>query len=395
MMQSMRCVLNANHKKLIKYRSISNLQQEIIRRDDQYGGHHFKPLPVVLDKGEGANLWDIDGKRYLDFLAGFSTCNQGHCHPRLVKVMRDQCGKLHHTSRAYYTEMHGELAEYLTRLFKFDRFIPMNTGVEGADLSIKLARRWGYKIKKIPYDKASVIFAEKNFWGRSLAAASASTEPLCYNDFGPLMPNFEKIPYDDLEDGYLKGVRDLCNKYNVLWIADEVQTGLGRTGYRVAVDHEQQKPDILVLGKALSGGIYPVSGILSNHKIVLNLDAGSHGSTFGGSPLACSVALEAVKIIEEEKLADNAKRLGEIVKEELGKIPKDIASDVRGRGLLCGLMINKEFANGWDVCLRLRDKGLLSRPAHGQLLRISPPLVITEEQLREGLEIIKTTLINY
>ncbi|KAK0172870.1 hypothetical protein PV328_006137 [Microctonus aethiopoides] len=339
--------------------------------------------------------------------------------------MRDQCGKLHHTSRAFYTEMHGELAEYLTRLFKFDRFIPMNTGVEGADLSIKLARRWGYKIKKIPHDKATVIFAEKNFWGRSLAAASASTEPLCYNDFGPLMPNFEKIPYDDLEvlektlkanpyicgfmiepiqgeagvriptDGYLKGVRDLCNKYNVLWIADEVQTGLGRTGYRVAVDHEQQKPDILVLGKALSGGIYPVSGILSNHKIVLNLDVGSHGSTFGGSPLACSIALEAVKIIEEEKLADNAKRLEKIVKEELGKIPKDIASDVRGRGLLCGLMINKEFANGWDVCLRLRDKGLLSRPAHGQLLRISPPLVITEEQLREGLEIIKTTLINY
>ncbi|XP_008559382.2 ornithine aminotransferase, mitochondrial isoform X1 [Microplitis demolitor] len=406
-------------------RLISTRQQEIIKRDEQYGGHHFKPLPVVLVKGEGALLWDIDNKKYYDFLAGFATCNQGHCHPRLVKVMRDQCGKLHHVSRAFFTDLHGELGEYLTRLFQFDRFTPMNTGVEAGDLSVKLARRWGYRNKKIPSNKATVLFAKNNFWGRSIAAASASTEPMCFTDFGPFVPNFEKIPYDDLgaleealknnphvcafmmepiqgeagvkipQDGYLKGVRDLCTKYNVLWIADEVQTGLGRTGYRVAVDHEKQKPDILVLGKALSGGMYPVSGVLSSHEIIMNLDTGSHGSTFGGSPLACAVALEAIKILEEEKLADNAARLGKIVKEELEKIPKDIASEFRGRGLLSGLQINKDFASGWDICLRLRDKGLLTRPAHGQFLRISPPLVIKEDQLREGLDIIKTTLLNY
>ncbi|CAG5088272.1 Similar to Oat: Ornithine aminotransferase [Cotesia congregata] len=386
-----RCIISGSRDAKQVNRFISTAQQEIIKRDEQFAGPHFKPLPVVLAKGEGAFLWDIDNKRYYDFLAGFSTCNQGHCHPRLVKVMRDQCGKLHHVSRAFFTELHGELGEYLTRLFGFDKFIPMNTGVEAGDLSIKLARRWGYRVKKIPKDKATVLFAKNNFWGRSIAAASASTEPLCFTDFGPFVPNFEKIPYDDLtaleealksnpnvcafmmepiqgeagvkipKDGYLKGVRDLCTKYNVLWIADEVQTGLGRTGHRLAVDYENQKPDILVLG----------------------------------GPLACAVALEAVKILEEEKLAENAARLGKIVKEELEKIPKDIASEFRGRGLLCGIHINNEFANGWDVCLRLRDNGVLSRPAHGQFLRISPPLVIKEDQLREGLEIIKNTLLNY
>ncbi|XP_034934199.1 ornithine aminotransferase, mitochondrial [Chelonus insularis] len=406
-------------------RFISTMQQEIIQRDEQYGGHHFKPLPVVLTKGEGVYLWDHDGKKYLDFLSGFATCNQGHCHPRLVKVMKDQCGKLHHTSRAFFTEMHGELGEYLTRLFGYDRFIPMNTGVEGSDLAVKLARRWGYRIKKIPNNEATVVFANNNFWGRSLAATSASTDPVCYTDLGPFMPKFEKIPFDDLnalekklkenpnicafmiepiqgeagvkipKDGYLKGVRELCTKYNVLWIADEVQTGLGRTGFRLAVDYDGEKPDIIVLGKALSGGMYPVSGVLSSHEIILTLTTGSHGSTFGGSPLACAIALEAIKVLEEEKLAENASRLGKIVKEELEKLPKDIASEFRGRGLLCGLLINKEFANGWDICLKLRDNGLLSRPAHGQIIRISPPLVINEDQLREGLEIIKTTLLNF
>ncbi|XP_063976474.1 ornithine aminotransferase, mitochondrial-like [Diachasmimorpha longicaudata] len=419
----MRITSSTNRNPNFLMRLVSTHQQNVIKRDEQYGGHHFKPLPVVLDKGEGAYLWDMDGKRYLDFLAGFATVNQGHCHPRLVKVMREQCGKLHHTSRAFFTSVHGELAEYLTRLLGFDRFIPMNTGVEGGDLSIKLARHWGYKIKKIPTDKATVLFAENNFWGRSLAAISASTEPLNYKDFGPLVPNFEKIPFDDLKileeklktnphicafmvepiqgeagvriptDGYLRGVRHLCTKYNVLWIADEVQTGLGRTGYRLAVDHEKQKPDILILGKALSGGMYPVSGVLASSEIILTLQPGTHGSTYGGSPLACAVALEAVRILEDEKLAENAKRLGNIVRTELETIPRDLATEFRGQGLLCGLMINKDFAQGWQVCLRLRDAGLLSRPAHGQLLRISPPLTITESQLREGLEIIKKTLL--
>lgn len=405
--------------------SPSTKQNEIIKRDDTYGGHHFKPLPVVLEKGHGVYLWDTDGKKYIDFLAGFATCNQGHCHPRLVKVMQSQCAKLHHTSRAYYTSLHGELAEYITRLLNFDRFIPMNTGVEGGDLALKLARHWAYKIKKIPNNKATILFANNNFWGRSLAAISASTEPLSYTDFGPFMPNFEKIPYDNLDvleeklknnenicafmvepiqgeagvkipkDGYLEGVRKLCTKYNVLWIADEVQTGLGRTGYRLAVDYEKQKPDILILGKALSGGMYPVSGVLSSNEIIENLKAGTHGSTFGGSPLACSVALEALRIIEEENLTDNSNKLGIIIKKELEKLPKDIAIEYRGRGLLGGLLINDKFADGWNVCLKLRDAGLLTRPAHGQLIRISPPLVINEQQLRQGLDIIKTTLLNY
>ncbi|XP_014469559.1 PREDICTED: ornithine aminotransferase, mitochondrial [Dinoponera quadriceps] len=399
--------------------------QHVIDRDDKYGGIHFKPLPVVLARGEGVYLWDIDGKRYLDFLAGFSTVNQGHCHPRLVKVMRDQAGKLTHTSRAFYSEPHGELGEYLTKLLKWDRFLPMNTGVEGGDTAIKLARRWGYRVKKVPSEKATIVFAKGNFWGRSLAALSASTDPNCYTDFGPYMPLFEKVPYNDpveLEkkfqenpnicafmvepiqgeagvivptDGYLKCVRELCTKYNVLWIADEVQTGLCRTGMRLAIDHEGCRPDILILGKALSGGMYPVSGVLADDQIMLCLQTGSHGSTFGGSPLGNRIALEAVKILEEENLAENAKKLGKILKEELSKLPKDIATEFRGRGLLAGLVINKEFAEGWDICLRLRDAGLLTRPAHGQIIRISPPLTITEEQLREGINILTTVLKSY
>ncbi|KYN08380.1 Ornithine aminotransferase, mitochondrial [Cyphomyrmex costatus] len=399
--------------------------QEVINRDNKYGGIHFKPLPVVLSRGEGVYLWDIDGKRYLDFLAGFSTVNQGHCHPRLVKIIRDQAGKLSHTSRAFYSEPHGELGEYLTKLLGWDRFLPMNTGVEGGDTAIKLARRWGYRIKKVPSGKAAIVFAKGNFWGRSLAALSASTDPNCYTDFGPYVPLFEKVSYNDLlaleqkfqenpnicafmmepiqgeagvivpTDGYLKRVRELCTKYNVLWIADEVQTGLGRTGTRLAIDHEGYRPDILILGKALSGGMYPVSGVLADDQIMLCLETGSHGSTFGGSPLGNRVALEAVKILEEEKLAENAERLGKILKEELDKLPKDIVTEFRGRGLLAGLVVNKEFAEGWDICLRLRDAGLLSRPAHGQIIRISPPLTITEEQLQEGINILTTVLKNY
>ncbi|KAK2586029.1 hypothetical protein KPH14_010596 [Odynerus spinipes] len=399
--------------------------REIIERDDKYGGKHFKPLPVVLTRGDGVFLWDKDGKRYLDFLAGFSTVNQGHCHPRLVKVMQEQAEKLSHSSRAFYTEPHGELAEYLTKLIGYDRFIPMNTGVEGGDTAVKLARRWGYRVKKVPSQKATIVFAKGNFWGRSLAALSASTDPNCYTDFGPYMPLFDKVPYNDLvslenkfkedpnvcafmmepiqgeagvvvpDDGYLKGVRELCTKYNVLWIADEVQTGLCRTGKRMAVDHENQRPDILILGKALSGGMYPVSGVLADDNIILCLQTGSHGSTFGGSPLGNRVALEAVKILEEENLAENAMKLGKILKDELGKLPKDIATEFRGRGLLAGLVINKDFAEGWDICLKLRDAGLLTRPAHGQIIRISPPLTITKDQLEEGLHILTTTLKNY
>ncbi|KOC59171.1 Ornithine aminotransferase, mitochondrial [Habropoda laboriosa] len=399
--------------------------QELIDRDQKYGGRHFKPLPVVLTKGEGVHLWDVEGKRYLDFLAGFSTVNQGHSHPRLVKVTREQAGNLAHTSRAFYTEPHGQLAEYLTKLLGWEKFLPMNTGVEAGDTAIKVARRWGYRAKKIPTEQATVVFARSNFWGRSIAALSASTDPNCYTDFGPYVPRFDKLPYNDLvalelkfkqdptvcafmvepiqgeagvvvpRDGYLKGVRDLCTKYDVLWIADEVQTGLGRTGKRLAVDHENQRPDIMILGKALSGGMYPVSGILADEQIMSCLESGSHGSTFGGSPLGNRIALEAVKIVEEENLAENARKLGEIVRKRLEKIPKDIATEYRGRGLLAGLVINKDFAEGWDICLKLKDAGLLTRPAHGQILRISPPLTITREQLEQGLDILTTVLDNY
>ncbi|KAK1125631.1 hypothetical protein K0M31_005192 [Melipona bicolor] len=410
-------------KRMNLKRSLSS--QELIDRDMKYGGKHFKPLPVVLARGEDVYLWDVEGKRYLDFLAGFSTVNQGHCHPRLVKIMREQVGKLAHTSRAFYSEPHGALAEYLTKLLGWDKFLPMNTGVEAAETAVKVARRWGYRIKKIPSEQATVVFAKNNFWGRSIAALSASTDSNCYTDFGPYVPRFDKVPYNDLkaleekfeqdpticaymmepiqgeagvvipDDGYLKGVRDLCNKYNVLWIADEVQTGLCRTGKRLAVDHENQRPDILVLGKALSGGLYPVSGILADEQIIMCLETGSHGSTFGGSPLGNRVALEAVKILEEENLAENANKLGEILRKELQKLPKDIAVEFRGRGLLAGLVINKDFAEGWDICLKLKEAGLLSRPAHGQILRISPPLTITKEQLQEGLHILTTVLKNY
>ncbi|XP_076759367.1 ornithine aminotransferase, mitochondrial [Xylocopa sonorina] len=399
--------------------------QELIERDNKYGGRHFMPLPVVLARGEGVHVWDVEGKRYLDFLAGFSTVNQGHCHPRLIKVMKEQATKIAHTSRAFYSEPHGELGEYLTKLFKWDKFLPMNTGVEAGDTAIKVARRWGYRVKKIPKEQATVVFAKNNFWGRSIAALSASTDPNCYTDFGPYVPRFDKVPYNDLNaleqkfqqdltvcafmmepiqgeagvivpnDGYLKGVRDLCTKYNVLWIADEVQTGLCRTGKRLAVDHENQRPDILVLGKALSGGMYPVSGILADEQIIMCLETGSHGSTFGGSPLGNRVALEAVKILEEENLADNARKLGEVLRAKLEKVPRDIAVEFRGRGLLAGLVINKEFGEGWDICLKLKEAGLLTRPAHGQILRISPPLTITKEQLEEGLSILTTVLNNY
>ncbi|KAJ8681934.1 hypothetical protein QAD02_017726 [Eretmocerus hayati] len=415
-------ILPHNQQKVLQ-RQLST--QEVIERDDKYGGRHFKTLPVVLVRGEGVHCWDIEGKKYVDLLGGFATMSQGHSHPRLVQVMRDQVGKLQHTSRAFYTEPHGELGEYLCKLTGYDRFLPMNTGVEAGDTALKIARRWGYKSKNIPDNEAVVVFAEGNYWGRSLAALSSSTDPNCYKHFGPYMPKFENVPYNDLSaledklkkqpnicafmcepiqgeagvnipsDGYLKGVRELCTKYNVLWIADEVQTGLGRTGKRFAVDYESVKPDMLVLGKALSGGMYPVSGVLGSNEIILTLETGIHGSTFGGSPLGQRVALEAMKVLEEEKLADNAAKMGQIVREELQHVPKDIALEFRGKGLLAGLKLNPDFANGWDICAKLIQQGLLTRPAHNYIIRISPPLVINEQQIREAMGIIKKTLLGH
>ncbi|XP_044740533.1 ornithine aminotransferase, mitochondrial-like isoform X1 [Chrysoperla carnea] len=398
--------------------------QQVFEREEKYCAHNYHPLPVAICKGEGVHVWDVDGKKYLDFLSGYVCLNQGHCHPKIVAALREQAGILTHTSRAFFSDTLGEYAEYLTKLLGFDKMLPMNTGVEADDTALKLARKWGYYKKKIPADQAKVIFAAGNFWGRSLAAVSASTDPTSYGGYGPKMPGFHNIPYNDLKaleeaikdpnvcafmvepiqgeagvvvphDGYLRGVRELCTKYNVLWIDDEVQTGLGRTGKRLCVDHENVKPDILVLGKALSGGVYPISAALANDDIMLVIEPGTHGSTFGGNPLAAKVALAAVKVIEEEKLADNAAKMGEIFRRELSKLPKSIVSEVRGKGLINAIEINKDVASAWDICIKMRDNGLITKPTHDQNIRFAPPLTINEQQLTQGLEIIEKSIKSF
>jgi ornithine--oxo-acid transaminase len=349
--------------------------EAVFQREEKFGAHNYHPLPVAIERAKGIYMWDVEGNRYFDFLSAYSAMNQGHCHPRLVKVMRDQADKMTLTSRAFYNNVLGEFEEYITGLLGFDKVLAMNTGVEAGETSIKLARKWGYTVKGIPDNQAVVLYAAENFWGRTLAAVSSSTDPSCYTGFGPFMPNFKIVPYNDLNaleaackdfnvcafmvepiqgeagvvvphDGYLKGVRDICTKNNVLWIADEVQTGLARTGRRLAVDYENVKPDILVLGKALSGGMMPVSAALARDEVMLSIKPGEHGSTFGGNPLGCKIAIEALKIIEEEKLAENAFKMGEYFRAELtNKLPKEIVTTVRGKGLLNAIVINKGIFN--------------------------------------------------
>ncbi|XP_066595571.1 ornithine aminotransferase, mitochondrial-like [Prorops nasuta] len=415
------CLLGETRKLKECSRSLSS--QEVFARESKYGAHNYHPLPVALTRGEGVFMWDIEGKRYYDFLSAYSAVNQGHCHPRIYKVLVDQAKTLTLTSRAFYSDLLGEFEEFITKLFGYDKWLPMNTGVEGGEIAVKLARRWGYSMKGIPDNQAKVIFAEGNFWGRTMSAISSSTDPQSYAGFGPFMQGFENVPYDDLDaldkkladprvsafmvepiqgeagvvvpkEGYLKGVRELCTKHNVLWIADEVQTGLGRTGKRLAVDHENVKPDILILGKALSGGFYPVSGILANDSIMLTIKPGEHGSTYGGNPLGCRIALEALRVLEEEKLAENAQRLGKLFRDELRKLSEDKVTLVRGKGLLNAIVISPKI-DAMDVCLKLKDAGLLAKPTHGHIIRLAPPLVINEEQIREGAEIIKTTIGNF
>ncbi|XP_018578388.1 ornithine aminotransferase, mitochondrial [Anoplophora glabripennis] len=396
--------------------------QKVIERESKYAAHNYHPLPVALCKGEGAFVWDVEGKRYFDYLSGYSANNFGHCHPKIVEALQKQSAVLHHTSRAFYSDVFGEYAEIITKLFGYDKLLPMNTGVEADDTSCKLARKWGYRKKNIPKNQAKIIFASENFWGRSLAAISASTDPLSFEDYGPFMPGFSCIPYNDLtalekalqdplvcaymvepiqgeagirvpSEGYLKGIRQLCDKYNVLWIADEIQTGLGRTGKRLAVDYEGVKPDILVLGKALGGGVYPVSACLANDDIMLVIEPGTHGSTFGGNPLGSKVAIAALEVLEEENVAENAYKLGEIFRVELRKkLNKQIVIEVRGRGLLNAIVINRNFADAWDVCLRLKAKGLIAKHTHEDIIRFAPPLIITEDQLRESVDIIVRTI---
>uniref|UniRef100_A0A2A4K599 Ornithine aminotransferase n=1 Tax=Heliothis virescens TaxID=7102 RepID=A0A2A4K599_HELVI len=397
--------------------------EEIFALEDKYGCRNYAPVPVALCRGEGVFVWDVEGKKYYDFLSAYSAVNQGHCHPRIIAALKAQADKLTLVSRAFYSDQLGNYEKFMTDLLGFDRLLPMNTGVEGGESACKIARRWAYDVKKVPDCQAKIIFAEGNFWGRTLSAVSASSDPSCYKGFGPYMPGFELIPYNDTDalekalqdpnvaafmvepiqgeagtvipdDGYLRKVRQLCTKYNVLWIADEVQTGLGRTGKLLAVDHEGVKPDILILGKALSGGVLPVSAVLANHSVMDVIKPGTHGSTYGGNPLACAVAMEAIKVLLEEKLCENAERLGKVLVEELNKIPKNKITTVRGRGLMCAIVVHDSIP-AYDVCLRLRDAGLLTKTTHGQTIRLAPPLVITEEQIREGANIIRKVLDSY
>jgi ornithine--oxo-acid transaminase len=395
--------------------------------EDRHGAHNYKPIPVVLERGSGVTVWDVDGKSYYDFLACYSAVNQGHCHPRLIKVMQEQCTRLTLTSRAFYNAMLGEYEEFITEFFGYDKVLPMNTGVEGGETAVKLARRWAYDVKGVEKNKAKIVFAENNFWGRTLAAVSASTDPSSYGGFGPYMPGFETIPYNDTEAlekaisdkntaafmvepiqgeagvvvpdaGYLKKVKELCTRYNVLFIADEVQTGLCRTGRMLACDHEQVKPDILILGKALSGGFMPVSAVLANNEIMLTIKPGEHGSTYGGNPLGCAVAMEALQILKDEKLAENAETLGHIFRDEMNKLKEetDLVTTVRGKGLFNAIVIKeKNKKSAWDVCLKLAENGLLAKQTHGDVIRFAPPLVITKPQLMECVGIIRKVILEF
>jgi len=399
--------------------------EEIIKIEHLYGAHNYHPLPVVLKRGEGVYLWDVEGKKYFDFLSAYSAVNQGHCHPKIISALIDQSKELTLTSRAFHNNVLGEYEKFITGFFGYDKVLPMNTGVEGGETAIKLARKWGYEIKKIPKNKAKIIFVEGNFWGRTLGAISSSTDPSSTNGFGPFMPGYEIIAYNDLkslekslkdpnvagfmvepiqgeagvvvpDENYLPEAFKLCKKNNVLFIADEVQTGIGRTGKMLCCDHFGIKPDILILGKALSGGVFPVSAILSSNEIMLTIKPGEHGSTFGGNPLACKVAIAALNVIKEEKLARNADKLGIIFREKLNKYIKgsSIVQSVRGKGLLNAIIINDDNDSNiaWNICLKMASKGLLAKPTHGNIIRFAPPLIINKNQLDNCITIIISAL---
>jgi ornithine--oxo-acid transaminase len=401
---------------------LSPVTAAYLQLEEQYGAHNYHPLPVVLEKGEGVFLWDVEGKRYYDFLSGYSAVNQGHCHPRIIESLIDQAKKLTLTSRAFHNNLLGKYEQFIAEYFGYDKVLPMNTGVEGGETAIKLARRWAYAKKGVEENKAKIIFAEGNFWGRTLAAISSSTDPSSYHQFGPFMPGFELVPYNDLielekalqdpnvaafmvepiqgeagvvipDEGYLTKVRALCTQYNVLFIADEIQTGLARTGKMLACDHEEVRPDILILGKALSGGVLPVSAVLADDFIMMNIKPGEHGSTYGGNPLACAVAMSALTVIKEERLAENAEAMGQLLRNELSKLNSPYIKTIRGKGLLNAIVINHPNPEAaWDFCLILKEKGLLAKPTHGDKIRFAPPLVINEAQIMECVAIIAAAL---
>jgi len=402
---------------------------EAISLENNYGAHNYHPLPVVLKKGDGVFVWDVEGNKYYDFLSAYSAVNQGHCHPRIIQALQDQAKVMTLTSRAFHNNVLGPYEEYITKLFGYDKILPMNTGVEGGETANKIARKWGYLKKGIKRNKARIVFAKGNFWGRTLAAISTSDDPLSYEGFGPYMPGYDLIPYNNLDalevilkedsnicafmvepiqgeagvivpdEGYLSGVRSLCNKYNVLFIADEVQTGIGRTGKLLATDYELARPDILILGKALSGGVFPVSAVLADNDVMMCIGPGEHGSTFGGNPLACAVAHAALEVIINENLIEKAFDLGNIFRAKLNSYIKNskVVKLVRGKGLLNAIVINDtiDSKTAWEICLKLRDNGLLAKPTHGNIIRFAPPLVITEHQLVDCVNIIIRTLSDF
>ena len=396
-----------------------------IRDRYKYGAHNYHPLPVVLEKGSGIFLWDVEGKKYYDFLSAYSAVNQGHCHPEIISALTAQSKQLTLTSRAFHNNILGQYEKFITQFFGYDKVLPMNTGVEGGETAVKLARKWAYDVKKIPQNCAKIIFVEGNFWGRTLGAISSSTDPASTNGFGPFMPGYEIIPYNDIEalnnalqdsnvaafmvepiqgeagvvvpdENYLIEAYNLCKKNNVLFIADEVQTGIGRTGKMLCCDHHGFKPDILILGKALSGGVFPVSAILASNEVMLTIKPGEHGSTFGGNPLACQVAIAALKVVEREKLAENAEAMGEVFRSRLIEFSNNhnIVTKVRGKGLLNAIVINDNEGSdiAWNICLNMAEKGLLAKPTHGNIIRFAPPLIINEEQLNNCVDIIISSL---
>lgn len=393
--------------------------------ENDYGAHNYHPLPVVLERAQGVEMWDCEGNRYLDFLSAYSAVNQGHCHPKIIAALTEQAQKLTLTSRAFHNDLLGQYAKFVCEYFGFERMLPMNSGVEACETAVKLARRWGYDVKGIAENKGKIIFAEGNFWGRSIAAISASTDPSSYTGFGPYVPGFEVVPYNDLaalekaledpnvaafmcepiqgeagvvipDDGYLTAVSKLCKAKNVLFIADEVQTGIARTGKLLACDHENVKPDILVLGKALSGGVYPVSCVLSSHEVILTIKPGEHGSTFGGNPLACAIAMAALNVVSDEQLAENAEKMGTLLRKKLVEIESSRINAIRGRGLLNAIDIRtKNGVTAWDVCIKMKELGLLAKPTHDTIIRLAPPLVINEAQILEAADIIKESILSF
>lgn len=407
--------------------TVSVAQAKMIALEEAKSAHNYHPIPVVLTRGSGVNVWDVDGKQYLDFLSAYSACNQGHCHPRIIAALKEQAEIITLTSRAFHNDQFGPYADYITSLLGYDKVLPMNTGVEAGETAVKLARKWAYNVKGVPTNQAKVVFARNNFWGRTLAAVSSSTDPSSYGGYGPFMPGFEIVDYNDLaaleaaisdpntaafmvepiqgeagvvvpDDDYLPGIRRLCDKHRVLWIADEVQTGLCRTGKMLAVNHYNVKPDILCLGKALSGGTMPVSAVLANDEVMLTIRPGEHGSTYGGNPLACHVAVESLKVLVEENLADNASKQGKLLMDGLRSISSssNLIKTVRGKGLLVALEIDNsrpgEEELAWDICMTMAEKGLLAKPTHGNIIRFAPPLVINETQIADALSIVESSI---